>query len=131
MLQMVAALGGCQLPDWICLIHAFPRPSFGMKLLGGESNVTSVKRLYANYFHLSIVFGSHDGSLGNINLGNSEKEKMKNNTQVQFRCSTLVMSLLFTNRVCVSGSAHITIQTSQHEFLRLFTVRLCQSWPCS
>ena len=27
-----------------CLTHGFPRPSFGTKLLGGESNVTFVKR---------------------------------------------------------------------------------------
>ena len=35
---------GCQLLDWNCLTHGFPRPSFGTKLLGGESNVTFVKR---------------------------------------------------------------------------------------
>ena len=43
-LQMVAAVGWCQLPDWSCLTHGFPRPSFGMKLLGWESIVTFVTR---------------------------------------------------------------------------------------
>ena len=44
MLQMVAGVGRCQVPDWSCLTHRFPRPGFGTKLLGGESNVTFVKR---------------------------------------------------------------------------------------
>ena len=42
--------------------HGVPRPSFGTKLLGGESNVTFVKRVY-----LFNVFGEHGRYIGNIN----------------------------------------------------------------
>ena len=66
-LQMVAAVRWCQLPDWSCLTQGFPRLSFGTKLLGGESNVTFAKRLYANEFTCSFVFGEHGRYIRNIN----------------------------------------------------------------
>ena len=49
------------------LPYEFPRPSFGMKLIGRETNVTFVKRKDANQLHLFIIFGKHDGYIGNIN----------------------------------------------------------------
>ena len=39
-LQMVAAVGKCQLADRSCLTHVIPKPSLETRLLGGGSYVT-------------------------------------------------------------------------------------------
>ena len=56
----------CPLPDWTCLTHGFTQAKLCTKILGGESNVMFVKLIYANGLSLLVVFGKHNGYIGNI-----------------------------------------------------------------
>ena len=50
----------------LALLTGFPKPSFGTKFLGGESNVTFVS-VNMQISYLFIVFGEHGRYIGNIN----------------------------------------------------------------